>query len=156
MPGGRGFSRRSMLFLLALQGIASQVVAAEPDPVRIQRVLVDEVGDPLPEGAVARIGTVRLRQPSEVCSVAFSPEGKLLATGGRYDGVRLWNATTGKLLHFLTAKGGQGIFCLAFSPDGRVNAFNLLGIPCPPRGIDSGAMFLESMWSLPHAARNLR
>jgi WD40 repeat protein len=119
MSGDHGFSCRSMLFLLALQVTASHVFAAEPDPVRIQRVLVDESGDPLPEGAVARIGTIRLRQSSEVCSVAFSPDGKLLATGGRYDGVRLWNSTTGKLLHFLPAKGGQGIFCLAFSPDGN-------------------------------------
>jgi WD40 repeat protein len=81
---------------------------------------VDAVGDPLPEGALARIGTVRLRQPSEVCSVAFSPDGKLLATGGRYDGVRLWDSTTGKAIRFLPAKGGQGIFHLSFSPDGNV------------------------------------
>jgi WD40 repeat protein len=113
MFASRGFVCRSILMLLALPGIAPHMSAGEP------AARVDEVGDPLPPGTVARIGTVRLRQPSEVCSVVFSPDGKLLATGGRYDGVRLWDSTTGKLLRFIPAKAGQGIFHLAFAPDGK-------------------------------------
>src|SRR5262249_11776130 len=109
----------TMLPLLVLRGIAPPANANEPGSMRKPGSRVDEAGDPLPEGAVARIGTVRLRQPSEVCSVAFSPDGKLLATGGRYEGVRLWDATTGKVLRFLPAKGAQGIFHLACSPDSK-------------------------------------
>ena len=111
-----GYLCRSVL-LLVLIDIASPVHAAEPG--RKQVPAVDAYGDPLPERAVARIGTVRLRQPSEVCSVVYSPDGKLLATGGRWDGVRLWDSTTGKALRFLPTVGGQGTFYLAFSPDSK-------------------------------------
>ncbi len=108
-----------MLLLMAWSGIAQPVSATESASMQKQGPRVDAVGDPLPKGAVARIGTLRLRQPSEVCTVVFSPDGKLLATGGRYDGVRLWESTTGKALRFLPARGGQCIFHLAFSPDSK-------------------------------------
>jgi WD40 repeat protein len=113
MFANRGFLCQFVMLLLALAVTGPLVSAADPVP------RVDDAGDPLPEGAIARIGTLRLRQPSEVCSVTFSPDGKLLATGGRYDGVRLWDAATGKLIRFLPAKGGQGIFGLSFSPDSK-------------------------------------
>ncbi len=50
-------------------------------------------------------------------SVAFSPDGKLLATGGADGEVRLWQVADGKKL--LTFKGHTSwIWSLAFSPDG--------------------------------------
>src|SRR2546427_9716943 len=101
---------RFMLRLLVLSALDGPMAAAGADPTTEKRPRVDAFGAPLPEGAVARIGTVQLRQPSEVCSVVYSPDGKLLATGGRYDGVRLWDATTGKELHYLPAEHGQSIF----------------------------------------------
>jgi WD40 repeat protein len=109
-----------LLLLPGLPALAPPASAAAPGSPQQPPARVDDFGDPLPPSAVARIGTVRLRQPSEVCSVAFSPDGKLLATGARWDGVRLWDSATGKLIRFLPAKGGQGIFYLAFSPDGKV------------------------------------
>jgi eukaryotic-like serine/threonine-protein kinase len=56
-----------------------------------------------------------------VRGLAFSPDGHLLATGGRDDldtKVKLWNPDSGELVH--TFHGlGKGVVGLAFSPDGQ-------------------------------------
>lgn len=64
---------------------------------------LDRYGDPLPPGALARLGTIRFRTLSRyVPSAAFSPDGALLATCTFEGRVSLWEATTGKLLHRFT------------------------------------------------------
>jgi len=58
----------------------------------------DANGDPLPESAIARFGTLRFRHGEYVRSVAFSPDGKEIATSS-YDGtIRFWDPATGKEL----------------------------------------------------------
>ncbi|MFO0807749.1 MAG: WD40 repeat domain-containing protein [Gemmataceae bacterium] len=53
----------------------------------------------LPAGAVDRIGSPFLRHTSPVAAVAFSPDGKRLASGSNYGGidpaVKVWDADTG-------------------------------------------------------------
>lgn len=92
---------------------------AEDDPRR------DAHGDPLPAGAVMRLGTPRLFH-AEVNYLAFSPDAKSLATVGNMGEVRLWGVATGKLLWEAQVAyfGGwdPGSSRLAFSPDGKLFA----------------------------------
>ena len=54
----------------------------------------------------------------EVSALAFSPDGKTIASGGKDGIVILWDAPTGKEIHTFTGHFGN-VFCLAFSPDGK-------------------------------------
>jgi WD40 repeat protein len=56
-----------------------------------------------------------------VTSVAFSPDGKWLATGGKDGAVRLWNVATAQLDRSFTNHKGP-VNSLAFSPDGKTLA----------------------------------
>jgi RNA polymerase sigma factor (sigma-70 family) len=80
----------------------------------------DRHGDPLPRGAIARLGTLRFRAGGDIEQVAFSPDGRLLVAADNEDAVTVWEAATGKQLRRLagvTAGGQPGV---AFSPDGKV------------------------------------
>lgn len=69
-------------------------------------------------------GTVSLTLPvgplSPVAAVAFSPDGKLLATGS-YGRVTVWDLTVGRPLHVLTNVLGA-VNDVKFSPDGKLLA----------------------------------
>jgi WD40 repeat protein len=53
-----------------------------------------------------------------VTSVAFSPDGKLVASGSYDRTLKLWDVRNGVLRHTLTGHT-EGVNALAFSPDGR-------------------------------------
>ncbi len=53
-----------------------------------------------------------------VQSVAFSPDGRLLASADDYGMVKIWNAAQGKEVLTLEESHGD-VLCVAFSPDGR-------------------------------------
>src|ERR1019366_7702670 len=69
---------------------------ATASPAGDVKPAVDGYGDPVPAGAVARLGTVRLRHGGIVNAVVFSPDGKLVYSGGNDLVIRVWERDTGK------------------------------------------------------------
>jgi RNA polymerase sigma factor (sigma-70 family) len=100
---------------------ARTVEAAKPEAERALRV--DRYGDPLPEGAIARVGTNRLRTHNSVAVIAFSQDGRRLAYGSENGQVHVCEAADGKpLLDVRPDNTIHPITELAFSPDGRILA----------------------------------
>jgi WD40 repeat protein/serine/threonine protein kinase len=64
----------------------------------------------------------RLTLPAQVpgpnLNMAFSPDGKRLATGGEKHTVKIWDVQTGEELRTLPGHRGD-VYTVAFSPDGR-------------------------------------
>jgi WD40 repeat protein len=79
-------------------------------------------GDPLPPGAIARLGSKRLCAPDDIRALALSPDGKLLLSRSK-DEVQAWDAGTGKLLRHRREPFHSGEL-LALSPDGKWFATN--------------------------------
>jgi WD40 repeat protein len=103
---------------------------------------VDLYGDLLPPGAVARLGTIRLRIPYFNSALVFSRDGKFFVTGGgdenavihglgwndpeegkhgKPGGIRFWDAETGKELRRFDARS-RFVRALALTPDDKLLA----------------------------------
>jgi RNA polymerase sigma factor (sigma-70 family) len=96
---------------------ASAAAAKKPEPPRVG---TDRHGDPLPDGALARLGTVRWRHGAFALALAYSPDGKMIVTSGVGRALVLWDAATGKELRVFPSHGQpRGV---AFSPDGKLIA----------------------------------
>lgn len=111
--------RASLAFVL----LSAASVIADSPPVRpvaptpTGPAKRDRHGDPLPPGAITRYGTIGLRHGTEPRQLAFSHDGKLLASvSSAEDGIRLWNTTTGQEVARLAAT----VSCFGFAPDGSV------------------------------------
>jgi RNA polymerase sigma factor (sigma-70 family) len=82
----------------------------------------DRYGDPLPEGALVRLGTVRFRNSSAPALLAFRPGTRqLLSVSGGDEGVsvRLWDARTGKVLRDTRTPLPAGVSDAAVSSDSK-------------------------------------
>lgn len=71
-------------------------------------------GHPIPPGENPRGGVA-------VRSVAFSPDGKSLVSGGKDQLAKIWDVSTGKLLHVLRGHK-RDVSSVTFSPDGNIVA----------------------------------
>lgn len=88
------------------------------------KIRLDLHGDPLPDGAIQRLGSARV-WVGGIQAVALSPDGKTGAIGRDKD-VDLWDVTTGKHLRKLEGLRSK-ILSLTFSPDGKILAAADLG-----------------------------
>ena len=68
-------------------------LAAPSAPSLTALPTVDLLGDPLPEGARLRLGTLRFHPPSSGDELALSPDGRTIVTAG--DQLMAWDAVTG-------------------------------------------------------------
>jgi RNA polymerase sigma factor (sigma-70 family) len=92
--------------------------AADPKPPADPPAAADLFGDLLPPFARARLGTVRFRASTQITHIAYSPDGKLLASVDYQGSVAFWEAATGRRLRGLAGEQGRWA-ALEYSRDGR-------------------------------------
>jgi RNA polymerase sigma factor (sigma-70 family) len=93
-----------------------------PQPAPVGK---DLLGDALPPGALARLGTARGRHGRHLSALELSPDGRQLATRAEDGAVRVWDAASGKELHVFRGEPGtpgERLWCFAFAPDGQTLA----------------------------------
>ncbi len=108
---------------------AGQPTAGRNDAGREATRRVDRFGDPLPSGAIARLGTLRDYIGFESGDVVLSPDGKTVtATSTFFDiPLKLWDVSTGQVTLELkeldpALRDGGIVRRAAFSPDGKLLA----------------------------------
>lgn len=69
-------------------------------------------------GFVCRLGAQAQREMGRVFSLAFSPDGLYLASGGDDESLRVWDVSSGRQLAHAVHKRGAAVTSLAFAPDG--------------------------------------
>ncbi|MBN9517693.1 hypothetical protein J0H58_04100, partial [bacterium] len=110
-------------------GPTPAVVAWSPNGTRLVTSWHDPFGDALFGSDIATLQTRQLKaligHPARVTAAAWSPDGKVVATGCGKGDVIVWDAETRKELKRtrIGGRGGEGLVrALAFAPDGRTLA----------------------------------
>lgn len=120
MPGPLLLSRLLVAWLLwQVPGHVTASIAQEV-PASSTEVKTDLYGDPLPKGAIARLGTIRFRHGGwYLTNVTFLPDSATTITTTSGDSeIVFWEATTGKRLRDIRTDP-MGIQGLALSHDGK-------------------------------------
>jgi RNA polymerase sigma factor (sigma-70 family) len=132
LPVGKGkLIVAAMLLAVSAAGVAGPLLTTKPreiaEPVQQVKgvaepnkpqVRTDGHGDPLPDGAIARLGTVRWQHGYTVGRLAYSPDGKRIAATGIGRDITLWDARTGNEIQQFPHNGRQSM-AVAFAPDGK-------------------------------------
>ena len=128
------------IVLLALTGYALiGRAAAAPAPAEPPK---DCYGDPLPPGAIARLGSLRLRAPTR--ALAFAPDSKMFATGGEDRVIHLWDSFSGRAVRQFQGHT-RAIAALVFTSDGK----HLIAAGDDARAIPAGPEDGIRVWEVP-------
>jgi len=73
----------------------------------------------LPEAAIIRLGSTRFVHNGRITAVAFSPAGKIVATGTEDGFVHLWQSETGRELRHWRHDPHNSVYAIQFSRDGK-------------------------------------
>ncbi len=124
--------RRSSIKLFALRTCFLGIVAFGPlrdSELRSQApgslpaaVRKDLYGDPLPIGALQRLGTMRFQHTFVVIGTAFSPDGRILASVGDNEVLKFWEIPGGRRRGRWQNEGARWTGPVTFSPDGKTLA----------------------------------
>lgn len=145
-------SERTRLPLLILLCMGSVSPAAEPKP--------DRSGDPLPEGAIARLGSLHWRHEAAIHTAAFTPDGKSLATC-HAESISFWDLDTGKCVRRVPLKRGTSWSLRRLSDDGKVLMLgghnNVLHFLDAASGVEQGTLNhaqCGAIWGWPYLSRD--
>jgi WD40 repeat protein len=108
------------LMLLSLTLVSGSQAADQREPTTAKvEARLDLYGDPLPPGAIARIGSIRLRHAA-LSDIIYLPDGKTILSAGGDRILRYWDIATGKPVRttYLQGTSGPGT-CITLSPDGK-------------------------------------
>ncbi len=86
----------------------------------------DRYGDPLPQGAIARLGTLRFRHLNMTASAVFTRDSKTVIVGDGDGFVVYWDVATGREVRRLPRMQGA-IYALAITRDGKTLAAGAWG-----------------------------
>jgi len=123
-----GVPKRVLLKIAALNGMEFQTEEEVDRQLTkaLEKILDKDQREKYLKVLLRQIGTTYHEGPEVVRSVAFSPDGKTLASGSVYGSVLLWDVKSGKRTATLQRFNPNGrevdinpCFCVAFSPDGN-------------------------------------
>jgi WD40 repeat protein len=110
--------RRFAFVLLACEVVCANDAAGDEPKPKVEPRL-DHFGDPLPPGAVMRLGTVRYRVRGGHRALAFMPDGKTIAARSDDRSILFFDVESGKRVKELRDDDGAWILSYAIAPDGK-------------------------------------
>src|SRR5262249_3985015 len=109
---------------LAFAALAPRTaIRAQSPAAKESRPRTDLYGDPLPRGALARLGTSRFRPGHNIGALAFAPDGRTLAGNVDTTFIALWDVASRKELRSFSREWWFQPRAAAFSRDCQLLAF---------------------------------
>ena len=99
--------------------VASEILDQKTTNETQSKARTDTYGDPLPEHALARLGTDRMRHGERIITVGFLADGKRVLSADLH-GARIWDVATGRLNSEIGVHPDPYFQSATLSADGRI------------------------------------